>query len=83
VYEVTPAPSVGVERLGVNDALVRLRAPGSAVARVRWSPYWTADGACVEKAGEWTRVVAPRPGTYRVRQSFSLGRVLDHGRRCS
>jgi hypothetical protein len=87
VYEVTvPHPlATGAEvvRLGVDDAAVRFRAPGSAVARVRWSPYWSAAGACVEKAGEWTRVIAPRPGSFRLRQSFSLGRVLDQGRRCS
>jgi hypothetical protein len=82
VYEVAPVPSIGVERLGVNDAVVRVGATGSALARVRWSPYWTAAGACVEKAGDWTRVFAPRPGTYTLRQSFSLGRVVDRGRRC-
>jgi hypothetical protein len=82
VYEVTPVPGVGAARLGVSDADVRVGAAGSALARVRWSPYWSADGACVEKAGDWTRVVAERPGSYRLRQSFSLGRVLDHGRRC-
>jgi hypothetical protein len=82
VYEVAAPHSLGVERLGVNDAVVRLAAPGSVVARVRWSPYWSADGACVEKAGEWTRVSASRGGSYRLHQSFSPGRVLDHGRRC-
>jgi hypothetical protein len=82
VFEVTPTTPIGVTRLGVNDAVVRVGAAGSAVARVRWSPYWIAAGACVEKTGEWTRVVAPRPGAYRLRQSFSLGRVAEHGRRC-
>src|SRR5581483_5140075 len=38
VYEVAPVPSVGVTRLGVSDADVRVGAAGSAVARVRWSP---------------------------------------------
>jgi hypothetical protein len=83
VYEVAAPHALGVVRLGVNDAVVRLRAPGAAVARVRWSPYWSAPGACVEKAGEWTRVVASRPGSFRLHQSFSLARVFDHGRRCS
>jgi hypothetical protein len=82
VYEVTPVPSIGVSRLGVDDALVHLSAPGSVLARVRWSPYWAAAGACVEKAGDWTRVVASRAGSYRLHQSFSIGRVVDHGRRC-
>jgi hypothetical protein len=82
VYEVTAPHPLGAARIGVNDALVRFAAPGSTVVRVRWSRYWAATGACVEKAGEWTRVIASRPGSFRLRQSFSLGRVFDHGRRC-
>jgi hypothetical protein len=82
VYEVTAPHPLGVLRLGVNDAVVRLGAPGAAIARVRWSPYWSAPGACVEKAGEWTRVIASRPGSFRLRQSFSIARAFDHGRRC-
>jgi hypothetical protein len=83
VYEVAQRRSIGVERLGVDDASLSFRAPGSVVARVRWSPYWRASaGACVEKAGEWTRVTALRPGAVTLRQSFSLVRVFDSGRRC-
>jgi hypothetical protein len=37
----------------------------------------------VERAGEWTRVTAKRAGEVRLAQSFSLGRVFDHGRRCA
>jgi hypothetical protein len=83
VYEVNTPARLGVAQLGVNDATVRFTRPGATVARVRWSPYWAAPGACVEKAGEWTRVIAPRPGSFRLRQSFALGRVFDRGRRCS
>jgi hypothetical protein len=83
VYEVTRPHSLGVAKLGIDDAEMRFGAPGSTVARVRWSPYWRGSGgACVEKAGEWTRVTARRPGLVRLSQSFSLGRVFDHGRRC-
>jgi hypothetical protein len=87
VYEFTqPHPmAVGAQalRVGVNDAELRFARPGSATVRLRWSPYWRASGgACVEKAGEWTRVTAPGPGTISLEQSFSLGRVLDHGKRC-
>jgi hypothetical protein len=83
VYEVARAAPIGVAELGAADAVVRLRAPGSLVVRVRWSPYWRAsDGACVSKAGEWTRLAAPRAGEVRLSQSFSLDRVFDHGRRC-
>ncbi|MEA2450048.1 MAG: hypothetical protein QOG63_1980, partial [Thermoleophilaceae bacterium] len=33
-----------------------LRVTGAGVVKVRWSPYWRADHACVERAGDWTRV---------------------------
>jgi hypothetical protein len=87
VYEVSQprAMALGsaeVVRLGVDDATLRFRQAGSALVRVRWSPYWRAAGACVEKAGEWTRVVSRRAGEVVLEQDFALGRVLDHGRRC-
>ena len=56
--------------------------PGAALVRVRFSPYWRAEGACVEPAGEWTRVVRDRPGPVRVGIDFSPGRVVERGRRC-
>jgi hypothetical protein len=83
VYEVAHPQPIGAARLGTNDALVRFGAPGSTLVRVRWSPYWRASGgACVEKAGEWTRVTGVRTGAVRLSMDFSVGRVLDHGRRC-
>jgi hypothetical protein len=83
VYEVARAQPIGVAQLGADDAVVRLRSRGSLVVRVRWSRYWRAsDGACVSKAGEWTRVSGRRAGTVRLSQSFSLARVFDDGRRC-
>lgn len=83
VYEVARAQPIGVAELSAAGAVVRVRAPGSLVVRVRWSPFWRASGgACVSKAGEWTRVSARHAGDVRLSQSFSLGRVFDHGRRC-
>jgi hypothetical protein len=90
VYEVTaphpltvPPTALTVTRLGRDDVALQANRPGSAVVRVRWTPYWRVDGGCVERAGDWTRVTARRTGTLRLRTDFSLGRVLDHGRRCS
>jgi hypothetical protein len=58
--------------------------PGSAIVRVHFSPYWrVADGpGCVEKAGDWTRVTAERPGRLRLVTTFAPGRVVDRGPRC-
>jgi hypothetical protein len=87
VYEFAePHPlAIGAQatRTGIDDATLRFARPGAAIVRLRWSPYWLAEGGCVERAGEWTRVIASRPGELRLEQSFSIGRVLDHGRRCA
>jgi hypothetical protein len=93
VYEVRlPGPihsprigRVPIRVISLTPEGVRLDAarPGSAVLRVRYSPYWRVRGGCVERAGDWTRVIARRRGRLRMVISFSLGRVFDHGRRCN
>jgi hypothetical protein len=55
---------------------------GEALVRVRWTPYWFAAGGCVERAGEWTRVIAHRPGFMRLSTRFAPERIVEHGRRC-
>jgi hypothetical protein len=57
--------------------------PGSALVRVRFTPYWRLDGpGCVERAGDWTRITAQTPGDVRLVTTFSVTRVIDRGRRC-
>ena len=91
VYEVTlPAPfvipegeaNITLEQLGSDRLLLRVRRPGAALVRVRWSPYWLAHGACVEARGGWTRVIARRSGRFEVVIRFSPERVVQRGRRC-
>ncbi|MEA2412547.1 MAG: hypothetical protein QOC77_3108 [Thermoleophilaceae bacterium] len=92
LYEVTLAhPLVVPERgaairplrLGDSSVTLEVTRPGSALVRVQWSPYWRASGgACVERHGQWTRVLAKRPGRLRVAIDFSAARIVDHGRRC-
>jgi hypothetical protein len=65
-----------------DEVYLRARTAGSALVRVRWSPYWHVRGGCVERAGDWTRVTAERPGELHMTTSFSLERVLLRGRRC-
>jgi hypothetical protein len=69
--------SLGDERLAID-----VRRPGEASVKVHWSPYWRARGACVERDGQWTRVIARHPGRLEMAIDFSLGRVFSHGRRC-
>jgi hypothetical protein len=52
------------------------------VIRVRWSQYWRLKGGCVERAGDWTRVIPRRTGPLNLEVVFALGRLVDHGRRC-
>jgi hypothetical protein len=65
-----------------SSLVLAVARPGAAIVRFAWSPYWRLDGGCVERAGDWTRVSAQRPGTFRLHISFSLLRVFDRGRRC-
>lgn len=91
VYEVVPPASlvtnegvarIKVEQMGSDELLLDVERPGSVIVKVRWSPYWLARGGCVERAGDWTRVDAPRPGPIRMAISFAPLRALSHGRRC-
>jgi hypothetical protein len=91
VYKVVlPAPMVvpegearvTLEQLGSDQVLLDVRRPGAALVRVRWTPYWFAAGACVERAGEWTRVIAGESGFVRLSTRFAPERVVSHGRRC-
>jgi hypothetical protein len=91
VYEVLlPAPMVTAEKdarivleqLGSDELLLDVRRPGSALIRVRWTPYWLAAGGCVERAGNWTRVIASERGYMRLSTRFAPERIWQHGRRC-
>jgi hypothetical protein len=91
VYEVTvPAPfvipegraNVVLEQLGSDELLLDVKRPGSALVRVRWTPYWFARGACVEPAGEWTRLIAHERGFVRLSTRFAPERLVQRGRRC-
>jgi hypothetical protein len=91
VYEVLlPAPmvipqgraNVVLEQFGSDELLLDVKRPGEALVRVRWTPYWFAAGGCVERAGQWTRVIADEPGFMRLSTRFGPERIVDHGRRC-
>ena len=81
---VIPAPGddIRLTRLRSDEIELDARTAGSALVRVQWSPYWRVHGGCVERAGDWTRVTADRPGGLRITTSFSPWRVLLRGRRC-
>lgn len=91
VYEVTPAPplviaeggaDIRLAEMGSDELTLDVRRPGRALVRVRFTPYWKAQGGCVERDGDWTRVSADRPGRLRVTTTFAPGRIVSRGRRC-
>ena len=92
VYEVTlPTPivipqgdaSITLEQFGSDELLLRVIHPGDAIVKVRWTPYWLAQGGCVEPEGNWTKVYAPKTGFLRMTTRFSPERVFERGRRCN
>jgi hypothetical protein len=92
IYEVTlPAPfvipegdaDIALEQLGSDRVLLRVRKPGSALVRVRWTPYWLAKGGCVQRAGEWTRVTADKAGFLPLVTRFGPERIFQRGKRCN
>jgi hypothetical protein len=92
IYEVTlPAPlvlpegdaNISLEQLGSDRVLLRVQKPGSALVRVRWTPYWLAKGGCVERDGDWTRVTADKPGFMVLVTRFGPERIFQRGRRCN
>ena len=91
VYEVRPGPELVVPEgdadisasLQGDRVALTVRRPGSALVRVRWTPYWWLEGGCVEPRGGWTRVTVRSSGRAVISTSLTLGRVLSRGRRCS
>jgi hypothetical protein len=72
-------------RVGPADFALDVAKPGDYLVRIHHTPYWsvTAGNACVEKAGEWTRIDARAPGAVTITARLSLGGLLRHDRSCS
>jgi hypothetical protein len=74
--------SIVLEQMGSDELLLDVKKPGEAIVRVRWTPYWYAPNACVERNGNWTRVIADEVGFVRLSTRFSPERLFSRGRRC-
>jgi hypothetical protein len=57
-------------------------APAGVALLTGIAPYWFAAGGCVERAGDWTRVIARERGFMRLSTRFAPERIVEHGRRC-
>ena len=90
VYAVqNPTPLVqGAARLrelGPNWLQLVATRPGTALVRVRFSPYWaiTTGSGCVADADGFTRLELRRAGPVHVGIRFALGRIGATSPRCS
>ena len=54
-------------------------------ARLRWTPYWQVlgDAGCVERNGDWTRIVPASGGEVEVAARLSVEGLLGRDRVCS
>jgi hypothetical protein len=85
VYQVIDAvPLVSepgtVVRTTSADLVVRVSRPGPVTVRVAYSPWLRADGACLTKDGDFTRLTVPAAGEYRI--SSEYGRSSPAPTRC-
>jgi hypothetical protein len=70
--------------LGQTTLSLTATRPGTILARVRWTPYWSVTGAgCVARQGSWTVIRAWRPGPLVLAARFSVRRLLDEPAACS
>jgi hypothetical protein len=90
VYEVSnPTPiaqgAATLTALGPNSVSLNASGPGTAIVRVRFSPYWAiAEGSgCVTPDGEFTALRLRRAGPVRLVMRFSLARISARSPRCT
>jgi len=71
--------------LGPNWVELQAQRAGTALIRVRYSPYWavTRGSGCVAPSGDFTQLTIRRPGPMRVAIRFSPARIAATSRRCS
>lgn len=71
--------------LGPNWIELNARRPGTALIRVRYSPYWaiTSGAGCVAPAAGFTRLTIRRAGPVHVAIRFSPARIGATSPRCS
>jgi hypothetical protein len=90
IYAVKdPTPIVtgvaGLAALGPNWMSLDARTAGTALIRVRYSPYWalTRGSGCVTQAGGFTELQIRRPGRLRVAIRFAITRIGAASPRCN
>ncbi|MEU3895516.1 hypothetical protein [Streptomyces sp. NPDC045251] len=52
------------------ELVLRVDRPGPVTVRVAWSPWLRADGGCLARDGEFTRLAVEAPGEYRISSGY-------------
>ncbi|OKI90091.1 hypothetical protein [Streptomyces sp. CB02414] len=52
------------------ELVLRMDRPGAVTVRVAWSPWLRADGGCLARDGEFTRLTVEAPGEYRISSRY-------------
>ncbi|MFE5395409.1 hypothetical protein ACFQ9U_12655 [Streptomyces sp. NPDC056568] len=53
-----------------TDLVLHVDRPGQVTVRVAWSPWLRADGGCLARDGEFTRLTVEAPGAYRLSSRY-------------
>ena len=73
VRDTEPPASNGAQVLATGPNWFMVDAPRATVVRFRYTPYWSASGACLSRApGGWTRLEPERAGVVLVQARFGL-----------
>ncbi|MFS8201600.1 hypothetical protein ACLVWQ_23255 [Streptomyces sp. CWNU-52B] len=59
-----------VVRADSAEVVVRVPRPGTVTVRVAYSPWLYAEGGCLKKEGEFTRLTVTSPGEYRISSGY-------------
>ncbi|MFH8792831.1 hypothetical protein [Streptomyces sp. NPDC017941] len=72
VRDAVPMASApaSVVRSTSTDVVVRVPERGAVTVRIAYSPWLRAEGACLERHGEFTRLTVRTPGTYRISSGY-------------
>ena len=72
VRDAVPLVSAPATVLRSTSAEVDVRTPrpGPVTVRIAYSPWLHAEGGCLEKAGEFTRLTVAGPGEYRISSEY-------------
>ncbi|MGI5198502.1 hypothetical protein ACQEVY_33565 [Streptomyces sp. CA-288835] len=59
-----------VVRASSAEVVVRMPGPGSVTVRIAYSPWLYAEGGCLKKRGEFTRLTVTESGVYRISSGY-------------